>query len=344
MRLMAQAKCGFYPTPESVVSIVARHMIRRKEGLIRLLDPCAGQGTALAEIGRHLNAETFGIEIDRRRGAQAQKVLTRCLVTDYQNVRVSPGAFSLLWLNPPYDWAARDDELDKSERYERTFLRECIFWLQPGGILVYLIPQRRMDIRVARILSFRFQDISVYRFPEAEYQAFKQVVVIGRFKAQPGEDDQVVEYLTAVGRFQAIAPFLPEEPGKVYEVPVSSFRGRLVFRNKGIDPDELAAEAAASGLYQQAAEQTTPLRLSERIRPIMPLRHGHLAQILACGLMNGVVRDQAGKNPLLVKGVTRKEVIKSMEMDGDLEKHIETDRIRIVIHAFNQDGELLTIE
>ena len=89
---------------------------------------------------------------------------------------------------------------------------------------------------------------------------------------------------------------------------------------------------------------TTPLRMDERIRPIMPLRHGHLAQILACGLMNGIVWDRDRTDPLLVKGVTKKEVTHSVERQGDTEKHIETDQIKIVINAFNRQGHMMTIE
>ena len=50
------------------------------------------------------------------------------------------------------------------------------------------------------------------------------------------------------------------------------------------------------------------------------------------------------QNPLLVKGITRKEVRQSVEVRGNTEKHIETDQIKIVIHAFNRRGELLDIQ
>ena len=152
MRLAAQAKMGYYPTPDEVTPIIARYINRRRNGLIRILDPCAGEGTAVKIIGDHLTAETYGIEIDLERGKRAKEVLTQCLVTDYQNTRISHGSFSLLWLNPPYDWATRDNEIETSERYERTFLRDCIPYLSPGGILVYLIPQRRLDGHIARML------------------------------------------------------------------------------------------------------------------------------------------------------------------------------------------------
>ena len=77
----------------------------------------------------------------------------------------------------------------------------------------------------------------------------------------------------------------------------------------------------------------------------MPLRHGHLAQILACGLMNGIVWDKDRNNPLLVKGITKKEIVHTVETKGKgVERHVETDRIKIVIHAFNSNGEMMTIQ
>jgi hypothetical protein len=345
MRLAAQAKIGYYPTPNNVTAIISKYLKRRHEGLIRALDPCAGKGTAIELIGEKLQAETYGIEIDLERGSIAKDRLTKCLVTDCRNTRISHNSFSILYLNPPYDWAARDDELEKSERYERTFLRECIPYLCNGGILVYLIPQRRLDAHIARMLSYRFEEIGVFRFPEEEYQAFRQLVVFGKLKKKPEKDDRKADYLKDCGQSKAIVTYLPEEPQHVYEVPVSPSRANFVFRSKEIDTDELADEIRHYGLFDQFKEMTTPLTMNEKITPIMPLRHGHLAQILACGLMNGVVWDKEKRNPLLVKGVTKKETTYIVETPGKgVEKHIETDRIKIVINAFNRNGELLTIQ
>lgn len=75
----------------------------------------------------------------------------------------------------------------------------------------------------------------------------------------------------------------------------------------------------------------------------MPLRHGHLAQLLACGMMNGVVFDRDDRNPLLVKGITKKIVETRVEHENGKEKIIERDKIVITINAINQRGELITI-
>lgn len=344
MRLAAQAKMGYYPTPEDVTPIIAKYLKRGREGMIRILDPCAGRGTAVKTIGDSLKAETYGIEVDLDRGNQAKEILTKCLVTDYQNTRISRRAFSLLWLNPPYDWAARNSDIERSERYERTFLRDCVSYLCPKGILVYLIPQKRLDSRIARMLSYRFEEITVYRFPEEAYKAYRQLVIFGVLKPRPTSDESTAEHLKNCGAQDFAVPCLPFDPPKAYEVPLSPLKSDFLFRSNQIDPNELAEEIQRHGLFDQLQTMTKPLRLCEKIRPIMPLRYGHLAQILACGLMNGIVWDKDKQKPLLIKGITNKEVKQTIEIEGDCEKHIETDVIKINILAFNREGELITIE
>lgn len=344
MRLAAQAKMGYYPTPEDVTSIIAKYLKRQREGLIRILDPCAGMGTAVKTIGDSLKAKTYGIEVDLGRGNRAKEMLDKCLVTDYQNTRISHGAFSLLWLNPPYDWTARESDIERTERYERTFLRDCVPYLCSGGILVYLIPRNRLDNRIARMLSYRFEEVAVYRFPDEAYRSYHQLVIFGILKKKPESDESVAEFLKNCGTQNRAIPPLPFEPSRIYEVPLSPCKSDFLFRSNQIDPNDLFEEIHRHGLFAQFKNMTMPLILCEKIKPIMPLRYGHLAQILACGLMNGTVWDKDRQNPLIIKGITRKEVKQSIEIEGDCEKHIETDVIKITIRAFNRDGDLLTIE
>ena len=50
MKLAAQAKMGYYPTPPMVVSLITGILVRNGPGKIRIFDPCAGEGHALNEI------------------------------------------------------------------------------------------------------------------------------------------------------------------------------------------------------------------------------------------------------------------------------------------------------
>jgi hypothetical protein len=343
-RLEAMSKMGYYPTPEQLTPVIARYLKPNGKGLIRVFDPCAGEGSALKTIGDHLQAETYGIEIDRQRGRIARQKLTQCLITDYHAAQISPKFASLLWLNPPYDWSAREEEIERSERYERTFLRDTVKYLIPSGILVYLIPIRRLDATIARMLSYRFEKIQIYKFPEELFSQFKQIILFGVCKKTPFPDERIFEYLKEAGQGRIAISFLPEVPDSIYGVPTALSLQQPIFRTSVINPKDLEGEIQSHGIQDEIRKITTPLAAAGRMTSVMPLRHGHLAQMIACGFIGGVVFDRNNQNPLIVKGITKKVVDLKIEKEGDLERHIETDRIVITINAFNQSGELITIE
>ena len=73
MRLAAQAKGGYYPTPERVVDLIAELIHtpssyhNRGRETIRILDPCCGGGDALQRLAEGLDRpnalpiETYGV-------------------------------------------------------------------------------------------------------------------------------------------------------------------------------------------------------------------------------------------------------------------------------------------
>jgi tRNA1(Val) A37 N6-methylase TrmN6 len=343
-RLESMAKMGYYPTPQELIPTIARYLKPKNEGSIRIFDPCAGEGTALNTIGEHLQSETYGIEIDKKRGKEGQKKLTKCLITDYKATQITPKFASLLWLNPPYDWATRREDLETSERYERTFLRDTLKYLIQGGILVYLIPLTRLDRTIARMLSYRFDDIRVYKFPEDLYRQFRQIVLFGILKRSPSSEEKVYEYLKDAGTGDMAIPHLPETPECAYEVPPSPITKKFLFRSLRINPHELEEEINLYGLNGEIRKMNTTYSLPEKMTSIMPLRHGHLAQLIACGSIKGVVFDKDQKNPLIVKGITKKTVDYRIEKEGDTEKQIETDRIVVTINAIDRQGNIISIQ
>jgi len=209
-------------------------------------------------------------------------------------------------------------------------------------VLVYLIPQARLDKTIVKILAYRFKDVKIFRFPEDEYKAFKQIVLFGVLKKRAKHNEDLARYLTETGQLKAILPFLDRADCK-YNAPPSPAIKNFLFRTTRIDPGELEIEVRKYGLNGKISRLVKPLTLSERIKPIMPLRQGHLAQLLACGMMNGVVFDKNGRNPLVIKGITRKEVETRTEHEDGKEKIIETDKIVITINAINEYGEFITI-
>ena len=101
MRSAGQIKMGYYATPARVVAMV-RALLRFPDEPFSALDPCAGEGLALAQLLAGTTGLGYGIELDRDRARAARARLAHVITGDYRTVRASVAAFSLLWLNPPY--------------------------------------------------------------------------------------------------------------------------------------------------------------------------------------------------------------------------------------------------
>lgn len=142
MRLEAEIKMGYYPTPLSVVERV-RSSLRFPEDNANLLDPRCGEGLALRGLKGDAKATTYGIELDECKAEEAKTNLDHVIKGDYEDARISNNVFSCLFLNPPYDWGIPDDE--GNERKEKTFLRGTVRHLQPSGTLVYIMSQKRLS-------------------------------------------------------------------------------------------------------------------------------------------------------------------------------------------------------
>jgi hypothetical protein len=332
-RLESLAKAGYFPTPPRVAAAVARHLVGPAPGkkgswTLRALDPCAGTGEALAAVTAPLGAETFGIELHEQRAHDARERLDRVLHTSAFSTRLAHGAFSLLFLNPPYD------EDTEKRRLEHAFLTSLTRTLCTGGVLVYVVPQRRLGVS-ARYLGSHYEDLRVYRFPDPEYRAFGQVVLFARKKAQGGASPEVQAQVEAwtEGRL----PPLPDEPDDEARIAVPAVRGgEVLFATLFFDPAAAAAEAQRRGVWTQPqfAEQVWPP--AERpVRPLMPLRKGHLAQLIAAGLLDNLLLCQDGQR-LLVKGTTRKEFV--LAESPDEHTTIEREVLRTSVVTLDLDS------
>jgi hypothetical protein len=78
-------------------------------------------------------------------------------------------------VNPPYDGEIVED---RSRRTEGVFLEHCFRWLQPRGVLILVIPAKRLASCVS-ILAPHFRDVAVYRLTEPEAACYSQIVVFG---------------------------------------------------------------------------------------------------------------------------------------------------------------------
>ena len=162
MRLEAQAKAGFYPTVPEIVQILETFIGEKKPGPKRLLDPCSGTGEPAAEIAAAAECEAYGVEIHSGRAQFARRLLNKVISGNLFSVRARNGSFSVLFLNPPYDFESEDG------RTELSFLKHTLPYLAPGGLLFFILPQKRMTHRIARVQVGKPQTRSFSRLLQAK--------------------------------------------------------------------------------------------------------------------------------------------------------------------------------
>ncbi len=290
-------------------------------------------------------------------GASAKR-LRKVLNLDYAAARIPPNAFQVLYLNPPYS----PDE-SEAKRAEYRFLRDTGKWLQPRGILIYIIPQYRLDARMARHLATYYRELTAYRFPDPEYDDFSQMVVFGILRQDPVFDESVALKLLQQCRGQL--PILPETVSERYDIPApletnpSARSGQgFYFRGNQIDPDEALNEALRVGIWHssewkqwlsgtQWSRNLEPATELDALQPLMPLKKGHLAMLIAAGLLQNLVLEKETatfhRTSLLIKGRTYK-VVDEVESDDENED-VQRDRFVTEIVAVNlQTGETTRLD
>jgi SAM-dependent methyltransferase len=338
-RLEGVAKAQFYPTPRSVVERVAalvRHAPSSHRRGARLLDPCCGTGDALRRFADAIGGgETYGIEIEQHRAAEAREVLDHLVAGSAFAVRLGHEAFSCLWLNPPYD------QDDGGKRLEHSFLTTMSRALVPGGLLVYIVPQVRLA-QSARYLASRYEGLRCYRFQDPEHVAFRQCVVLGRRRATQtiAADAQAQVEAWATGPLPELPS--PESTSPIYELPALP-AGPVTFASQFFEPEAAAAEARERGLWTNSALVERFWPAGERaVRPLMPLRRGHLAVLIAAGFLNNILLED-GSSRVLVKGRITKVSRPVESADPDVEVEREFLRTSVVLLDL-ETGEFEDIE
>lgn len=325
-------KNGYFPTDEVTLSRILNAL--DIGGLnLRVLDPCCGEGTALAEVQNHLgecgaSVESFGVEFDPERARHAKQLLGRVAHTDVNDMFMSWRSQGLLFLNPPYGDVVSDKagtgERGKADRLEKIFFRKTVPGLQYGGVLVLIVPHYVLDREFAGMLAKGFDRIQVYLAPETR---FKQVVVFGIRRQTDAIDVRAQARLEACGRGEETET-LPEawidEP---YAVPAAASK-EIKFVAQRIDGPQLIEELTGmcgSTLWLQFDRH---FKSGERghLPPLRKLSDWHLALALAAGQISGVVESGSGRK-LLIKGDTFKErdtTVTFEEREGGGQSEIRT--------------------
>ncbi|WP_420640483.1 DUF6094 domain-containing protein [Candidatus Leptofilum sp.] len=360
-RLANVEKAGYFRLPPSVTERLVTHIAAPKDG--RILDPCAGEGSALVTLAKKLHLDPFGVELHEGRAKAAREAVGQLLVTrhgfdkgdaaashgtrilhdSYLSLVTSRGGYNLLYLNPPYD----HDDVDG--RLEYQWLVHTRPWLQPSGLLVWVVPQHMLRFRKATryILSW-YDRVKVFRFPDEEYDRFKQIVLFGVLRPKAiTPESEIVEKLARQAVGKEMLPPLTAVSEPLYSLPPLAVKhGAFKFRSQFVDPADALAEARQLGASTKDAwhEHLDPDGANVPLRPLTPLKIGHMNSVIAAGHLNNQVLADDDER-LLIKGrnykVTRAEEYEEPLPDGRTRvTHLETESVVTDITTVDSNGQV----
>ncbi len=364
-RLESVALGGFYPTPPHLVPLLAAHVRRelpppperysygRRD--LAMLDPCAGEGGALAGLAEGLEPERvhlYAIELETTRAKACAKALGpyrgSVLAGDAFRATCRSGGRSgagLLYLNPPYD---QDRDF---QRLEARFLHRFTPALAVGGILVFVVPHYALAAS-SEHLGLHYEDVAAYRFPGADFDAFKQVVLFARrVDARLAPCPVTAAYARAWSTDASLLEELALPDGDpAYEVPTCGYDGAFEeWLLRAVDMTALLGRhrpwhvTRRAGALEPLTDIVPAGGIEDsllRFYPVATLpRPAHIAAGISAGIFNGAritpvpAAEARGLPPLLVKGVFDREyktVDTKVNKDGDEVGQVQVQQPKLV--------------
>ena len=261
---------GFTPTCQAALERLAGLLSPSNCGgkpeasaVIRLFDPCAGEGEALAYLARALfqqgaqAVESYGVEIEEGRAAKAAAILDHVIRADFRRTATTHKSMSLIFLNPPYDNAGGEDSLEK------TIIRRALPYLAEDGVAVLVIPARLLEWAEEKL---KMRWLALY--PSEDPNSLNQVVLVGK----PAKESQPLPELGAV---QPVVVSAADRVGAAQSLPADGGKP-VTFRVTYVTPEDLQ-----TALLTTPMPDLYPVSGEAEQAVIHPLRAGHRAAYLA---------------------------------------------------------------
>jgi len=339
VRIQAKLKLGYYPLNAVDAGRIRKHLQFSVEPS-SLLDPCAGTGAALFALTEGAYAKRYGVELDSYRAAEARRTLDEVIQGSAFDTHAPVESFSLVYLNPPYDFEIGEG---KNQRMERLFLEHVGRWVRPGGVLVMVVPYDRV-YECRSVLTPQFRDKTILRLREPEATAYKQVVVFGIRRSRHERDklndhtmEQANRRLSDLTRRYEEIPRLGDTPDRLYPVPPSP-PARLDYR--GLPLDVIEDLVPASPAWRQAQRVTHAYRSEFAGRPLTPLHKGHVGLLCTAGLMNGIFGEGPDLHVAYWESVKVVDRAEEQEGDGEVTIIREKERFSQRLTLLYGDGRI----
>ncbi|NMA69847.1 MAG: hypothetical protein GX958_10575 [Desulfitobacterium sp.] len=164
------------PTQDRIRTIIKSYLSFPAKGTT-CFDPCCGEGDAILEICGDNNF-LFGMELHSGRALQAkEKPFVQVLAGPFENCIISNRVFGFSLVNPPYDWMAGG-----KMRYEEVFMGRMNNYMVQRGVSCFIVPTSLFEYRgqdVLKMIYGNYNDVRILKYPEPEFQQFRQIVIFG---------------------------------------------------------------------------------------------------------------------------------------------------------------------
>jgi len=314
MRNSGRLRLGFFPLPLAE-AVRIRGFLKFPAGAFSAMDPCVGEGAAFSQITADSPVRRYGIELDAYRAQQARAVAEVVIQGSCFDVHCPVGSFSLLYLNPPYDFEIGEGQ---NRRMELIFLEYTYRWLKPGGVLIFVIPRERIQDCIP-VLASHFHSLRIYQLMEPESTRYHQTVIFAvrrtrreRDRLQDRDIQQARRYLLGLSDHGTQLPPLPSEPDYQYEVPESR---PVTLTYHGLPLDQIEDLLLKLAAYRQASRILFGNTTSVEGQPLTPLHGGHVGLLCTAGMLNGIFGE--GKDRHIAHWQSIKVVDHTEETDED---------------------------
>jgi len=229
------------------------------------------------------------------------------------------------------------------ERYELTFLRHLTEnYLQPGGILIFNLPQYVLQ-DCAKILASRFTDIHVFRFTDANYDTYKQVIVYGIRRAKGLRSQEEKNYQAYIeeklisysNQGKNALPSLDEEVEFQYKI-LPNDKEVAQFKSTKVEEQDVLESLQTCSFFRKIEGKIKDLNIltGKQVIPAMPLKVTHLATAIASGALPEEMGDH------LLVGVSKRVQTTTIRENPKSGKDEEVTELKpkSIIRIFSEKG------
>ncbi|MEM9955268.1 MAG: DUF6094 domain-containing protein [Chloroflexota bacterium] len=317
----------------------------------KMLDPFAGEGDFLEIASKHWQVTPYANELDQTRAEQciARFGPKQAVRGDAMRLRASNTAFSIAWINPPYD---HDRAAKGNKRVEFTMLRHSWKWVQVEGLVMWCVYQHHLTEDALAFFANYAQDADIWALPGKHLGEYNQIIVVARVeRGQSAHASQTYNKLLV----QRDNPqLLTVQADPIYKLPAPNNSKRFYFAPNDITITTGQTLVESYGAFTNAGFQNLLAvpQVAEQSEPLVMPRPGHTALILSAGVANGAVIKtiEHGEVALRSKIETREEVarVETQTDSRDPERKIKKTTMRLrpatQITLLASDGNLVEME